>query len=365
MAPHTRTMRARRGSFELTLLKGLAGAFAATLGLALMTHPAIGPADAATDVASLVAVAPERASIDFLGTDPVITGSVDHMFRSAGFNGPNRAAKTDRARYIPDVVEVASSFQSIRERLMSTRAAALAARLTAAQKTTTEDRPLSPSKPADPAPAVAAVEPVTPAEVSGRIAIAAVSPRAVSEALDAIDGLAIPGAGVPMPRMLTQQSAYARADVPATVFGLRDKAGKEVSDKELWCLATAIYFEARGEAYRGQVGVAQVVLNRVKHHLYPSTICSVVFQNQHMRNACQFSFACDGIADKVTDQKSWKQADEIARGVIKGDLYLAEVGAATHYHATYVKPRWAPRMQKLTQIGLHVFYEFKRGWRFG
>jgi spore germination cell wall hydrolase CwlJ-like protein len=354
-------MRARRGSLELTTLKGVAGLVTVVLGLAGMTNPAFGPADGTLDVAKLVAPAETRATIDFLGAAPVITGSVDHMFLGSGFVGPNRAAKTDRARYIPDVIEVASSFQSLRQRLMTTRAASLAARLTAAQQVATTSQPLPTTAPPDAAPVA---QKVTPAAAAERIAIAAVSPRAVSQALDAIDGLAT-APGAPMPRMLTQQSAYARADVPATVFGLRDKAGQEVSDKELWCLATAIYFEARGEAYRGQVGVAQVVLNRVKHHLYPSTICSVVFQNQHMRNACQFSFACDGIADKVTDQKSWKQADEIARGVIKGDLYLAEVGAATHYHATYVKPRWAPRMQKLTQIGLHVFYEFKRGWRFG
>jgi spore germination cell wall hydrolase CwlJ-like protein len=108
-----------------------------------------------------------------------------------------------------------------------------------------------------------------------------------------------------------------------------------------------------------------VVLNRVAHKLYPSTICSVVFQNQHRRNACQFSFACDGVPERVTDRKSWDQAEDIARGVAAGTLYLTEVGYATHYHATYVRPRWAPRMTKVTKIGLHVFYHFKRGWRFG
>jgi spore germination cell wall hydrolase CwlJ-like protein len=103
----------------------------------------------------------------------------------------------------------------------------------------------------------------------------------------------------------------------------------------------------------------------LKHRLYPGTICGVVFQNQDKRNACQFSFACDGIPETVNDQKSWKQAQEIARGVVRGDLYLAEVGHSTHYHATYVSPHWAPRMQKVTKIGLHVFYQFRRGWKFG
>ena len=54
-------------------------------------------------------------------------------------------------------------------------------------------------------------------------------------------------------------------------------------------------------------------MNRLAHKIYPKTICNVVFQNQHMRNACQFSFACDGIPEKVTEPKAWAQAEEIAK----------------------------------------------------
>jgi spore germination cell wall hydrolase CwlJ-like protein len=170
-----------------------------------------------------------------------------------------------------------------------------------------------------------------------------------------------------MPKTLSEQIAYARADAPVTVFDgtVKARSGKKVSAKELNCMATAIYFEARGESYRGQVAVAQVVQNRVSHKLYPDTICSVVYQNKSKRNACQFSFACDGIPERVYDKKAWAQAEEIAKGVVAGDLYLTEVGYATHYHATYVRPHWAPRMKKVTKVGLHVFYQFKRGWKFG
>ena len=181
-------------------------------------------------------------------------------------------------------------------------------------------------------------------------------------------GTGVAGSDAPIPQtLLSQQIAYARADAPMTVFDgtVRDTRGNKVSAKDLNCLATAIYFEARGEAYRGQVAVAQVVLNRVSHKLYPATICGVVYQNQHRRNACQFSFACDGVPERVYDRKSWDQAEEIARGAVTGELYLTEVGYATHYHATYVRPHWAPRMKKVTKIGLHVFYHFKRGWKFG
>ena len=126
---------------------------------------------------------------------------------------------------------------------------------------------------------------------------------------------------------------------------------------EVKCLATAIYFEARGEEMTGQIAVAQVVLNRLKNPAYPKTICGVVYQNKNKRNRCQFSFACDGIADRVTDKQSWAASQVLARRVINDDrnLYLADIGASTHYHATYVRPRWARSMKKMDKIGRHVF----------
>ena len=108
-------------------------------------------------------------------------------------------------------------------------------------------------------------------------------------------------------------------------------------------------------------GIVQVpVMHRLHHPIYPKDICQVVYQNQQMRNACQFSFACDGIPEVVNDQKAWAQAKDIAKGVIVGNLYVTEVGYATHYHATYVRPDWAGTMQKMQKIGHHIFYQFKR-----
>jgi spore germination cell wall hydrolase CwlJ-like protein len=135
------------------------------------------------------------------------------------------------------------------------------------------------------------------------------------------------------------------------------------SATEVKCLATAIYFEARGEPERGRIAVAQVVLNRLKNPAYPNTICGVVYQNKNMRNRCQFSFACDGIPDRIRDQKSWAEAQSLARRVVNDDrhLYLESVGAATHYHATYVRPRWARSMNKMDKIGRHVFYKTRNG----
>ena len=135
------------------------------------------------------------------------------------------------------------------------------------------------------------------------------------------------------------------------------------SDNELKCLATAIYFEARGEPVEGQLAVAQVVINRLKNPAYPNTICGVVYQNKHRRNRCQFSFACDGRSDRITDMASWKEAQDLARETVDqpSETFLADVGSSTHYHATYVRPRWARRMTKADKIGRHIFYNTRYG----
>lgn len=88
---------------------------------------------------------------------------------------------------------------------------------------------------------------------------------------------------------------WMRAPLPANAF----------TQAQQDCLATAIYFEARGETLEGQAAVAQVILNRVRNPAYPDTICDVVYQNQDWFNRCQFSFACDGVKDRVTDRPAF------------------------------------------------------------
>ena len=131
--------------------------------------------------------------------------------------------------------------------------------------------------------------------------------------------------------------------------------------REEKCLAEAIYFEARSESEAGQAAVAQVVLNRVNSNLYPSTVCGVVYQNRSHYKACQFSFACEGKSLRVTEPEPWAMALRIAREVTAGKTYLADVGPSTHYHAGYVRPRWASRLKKMDKIGNHIFYKLRPG----
>ncbi len=139
---------------------------------------------------------------------------------------------------------------------------------------------------------------------------------------------------------------------PAERLGL---AGAERA-KAAKCLAEAIYFESRGEPVRGQIAVAQVILNRAFSGHYPKTVCGVVYQNKHRYLACQFTFACDRHPDVIRDQKAWERAKAVAEGSLDGKLWLPEVGKATHYHAYWVRPWWVRTMTRLQKIGVHTFY---------
>ena len=127
------------------------------------------------------------------------------------------------------------------------------------------------------------------------------------------------------------------------------------------CLANAIYFEARGESVRGQIAVAQVVMNRVFSPFYPNDVCGVVYQNTHRHLACQFTFACDGIPDVVTEPDAWARAQRIAHDMLGGKLWMPEVAKATHYHAYWVHPDWVNEMKKIYKLGVHAFYR-PRNW---
>jgi spore germination cell wall hydrolase CwlJ-like protein len=149
-----------------------------------------------------------------------------------------------------------------------------------------------------------------------------------------------------------------RAKTPAERLGLFDDKTRAKSEK---CLAEAIYFEARGEAVRGQIAVAQVVMNRTFSGFYPTTVCGVVYQNKYHHMACQFTFACDNIPDVVREPDMWDRAKKIAKAMLDGELWLPEVDKSTHYHAYWVHPSWVAEMKKMYKFGVHTFYR-PRAW---
>jgi len=137
-----------------------------------------------------------------------------------------------------------------------------------------------------------------------------------------------------------------------------------------YCLALNIYHEARGSSLADQAAVADVVLNRVRDRRYPGTVCDVVYQARTrpswkdetvmipIRNQCQFSWYCDGRDDTPKDQDAWINAQQIAFFMILDNKYRGITQGATHYHATYVEPKWARGFNLIGRIGEHIFYRW-------
>jgi spore germination cell wall hydrolase CwlJ-like protein len=222
-----------------------------------------------------------------------------------------------------------------------------------------------------PAGIVAAAQPVQLPRVRPAIAVASATPQvqmvsAYANSDDDVAAKSAPFDAVMNKKPIDPKSLVLVPRVDANHAWVNNPLPASAhTEAQIKCLATAIYFEARGEPEQGQVAVAQVVLNRVKNPAYPSTICGVVYQNKNMRYRCQFSFACDRRADRVTDASSWKEANDIAHKVVadQKDMFLADVGTSTHYHAVYVRPRWARTMKKMDKIGRHIFYKtYGGGW---
>ena len=156
-----------------------------------------------------------------------------------------------------------------------------------------------------------------------------------------------------------------------------------VSPIQAMCLADNVYFEARNQGTAGWSAVISVTLNRVKDKRFPNTICEVVKQgptreswktrgkkvaeNERkyfpIKNRCQFSWYCDGKADKIhkKDKRIYKEIYNLAYvSLIKGITILDITDGATHYHADYVFPAWRKSKTKTVEIGDHIFYKWKK-----
>jgi hypothetical protein len=129
----------------------------------------------------------------------------------------------------------------------------------------------------------------------------------------------------------------------------RFSSGAELSE-EATCLATAVYFEARGESLEGQLAVARVVMNRAASGRYPPSWCATV------RQPAQFSFVRHGQFPAInTSSSAWRRAQGVTR------LAMANVVPSVStdclwYHADYVAPAWGRRLNRASKIGQHIFY---------
>lgn len=132
-------------------------------------------------------------------------------------------------------------------------------------------------------------------------------------------------------------------------------------ERAQYCLTAAIYYEAASETDNGMRGVAQTVLNRVRHPSFPNSVCGVVFQGSQRAGVCQFTFACDGAMARAPSASGWARASRIAAEALAGKVF-ASVGLATHYHTQAIWPRWGKSLVMTNIVGAHIFHRWRGRW---
>jgi hypothetical protein len=170
-----------------------------------------------------------------------------------------------------------------------------------------------------------------------------------------------------MRNVAPQQALQLNAKIPVAegpnpaALPFRFTGNAESRAQALQCLTSAVYYEAGSQDDNGERAVAQVVLNRVRHPAFPSSVCGVVYEGSTRPTGCQFTFTCDGSLTRRPDAAGWSRAYRIAQAALSGAVY-GPVGWATHYHADYVLPTWASSMAKNAVIGAHLFYRWGGSW---
>lgn len=130
------------------------------------------------------------------------------------------------------------------------------------------------------------------------------------------------------------------------------------SEEDIIWLAKNVYFEAANQATAGRLAVLMVTLNRVAHSKFPNSVKEVVTQGGTRLHRCQFSWYCDGKADKIRDWEAFNEIKQLVYAYIQIASRMTDItSGAIYYHATYVKPYWASEKKKIIRIGDHIFYK--------
>ena len=197
---------------------------------------------------------------------------------------------------------------------------------------------------------LAAVVRATPATPQPRSLMSAVM-LPVRQAVAAVTARVLPTqATTSVTSAIAREAAWLmRGGWPLYALVDRFSAGAPL-DAEATCLATAVYFEARGESAEGQLAVARVVMNRAASGKYPPTWCSTIKQ------PAQFSFVRGGRFPAVdAGCAAWRKAQAITR-LAMSNAVPSLSSDVLWYHANYVAPSWGRRLTRAEKIGAHIFY---------
>lgn len=124
-------------------------------------------------------------------------------------------------------------------------------------------------------------------------------------------------------------------------IGLPTGTSSHTSDVNL--LARVVSGEARGESYEGQVAIAAVVLNRVRHSSFPNTIAGVIYQNG------AFTAVSDGQINLSPEASCYNAARDALNG------WDPTGGAIYYYNPSTATNSWIRSRPIIKTIGRHVF----------
>jgi spore germination cell wall hydrolase CwlJ-like protein len=153
-----------------------------------------------------------------------------------------------------------------------------------------------------------------------------------------------------------KNSAAATGGSIVTSFKDLNSVQKASGGSEWACLTEALYFEARGESFRGISAVAEVIINRKNSSRFPNSVCAVISQGVGGRPGCQFSYKCDGRAEVYHEPKAYARVAKMAKLKLDGRLKKITNGAL-FYHTTAVRPSWSRKFRRTAQVGVHLFYK--------
>lgn len=146
-------------------------------------------------------------------------------------------------------------------------------------------------------------------------------------------------------RVMVAAPATPATGLPALVeMAAVDQQIAAAEPAELDCLATAVWFESRGEALEGQLAVAQAVVNRARSGRWGQGICGVI------KAPRQFNF---NAAQVKRGTATFATAMAVARIAVAGLWHDIAEGAHS-FHSARLSPGW--RLKRVARIGNHVFY---------
>lgn len=142
---------------------------------------------------------------------------------------------------------------------------------------------------------------------------------------------------------LTADGVVGNATAKAMGISVSAGTSSNYTNNDTYLLAKAVYSEARGEPYVGQVAIAAVILNRVKSSAFPNTVAGVIYQ----------PWAFTAVHDGQFELEPNATAYQAARDALNG--WDPTYGSIYYYNPQTATNTWIRSRKVTTTIGKHVF----------